>query len=815
MNPESTSILQKARPAVGVFALVFGVILPTFTLLFEIVSGFCACLSFDPVPSIWHALLLSVVPIANLAAYVAIRSSDYRHAKGVGLINGAAVGVSACYAIAFLPIAPFAVMALPAFGLGLLPLTPFITLVTGLRLRVKLRQMFEKETGLLLPRIWIPLLAASLALCLLAAPTVLAFAGIKMACKRDTRTQGIRLLRDYVEEDHLLRFCYSVNRPLSPAVLLEACSNFVDLVLPGAMEEIRPQNAREVYYRVTGTPYNAVKAPAIRSIRGGTLGSAVTQNDVDFDQGGDAVAARIRGLSLVESRTESSVDADCGTSYTEWTLRFRNDSALQREARSQVLLPPGGVVSRLTLWIDGEEREAAFSGTGSVKAAYQKVVRRRRDPVLVTSKGSDLVMVQCFPVPPGGGEMQVRLGITAPLSLESKSEGMLRIPQFVERNFNIAPQAAPELSLHSATAIRGIVCQIGTPPTLSELDPHTVRGNLEQAHITSPLSISFGRNRDRDLAWTEDMHGNEGLIIRQRILGKQVATVKSFIFVIDGSRRMGRHGELIAEAIASVPADREMYVLLASDDVVELYPLTDAGEKTALELRHNLAASTFEGGRDSVPALIRAVELASGIPDCAIIWLHAPQPVELAALDSATDKLGRHSPTIYDLQFEAGPNVISRALEKKGFLRPVPVFGDVEADLRGFLGQLTGEKIPLQYVRSRHEPQGDEDLAEHASDHLARLWANGEVLRMAGSGSTADVTNAVALASLYQLVTPVTGAVVLETQQQYDEAGLLPVDAGSTPRMSVPEPGTLALMIAGGVVASLGGILKRRHVRCA
>lgn len=107
---------------------------------------------------------------------------------------------------------------------------------------------------------------------------------------------------------------------------------------------------------------------------------------------------------------------DCST--TVWTLEFRNDGVPDRETRAQILLPPGGVVSRLTLWANGEEREAAFAGRSKVRAAYQEVaVQQRRDPVLVTTAGPDRVLIQCFPVPRNGGTMKVRLGITAPLLL--------------------------------------------------------------------------------------------------------------------------------------------------------------------------------------------------------------------------------------------------------------------------------------------------------------------------------------------------------------------------------------------------------------
>ena len=48
------------------------------------------------------------------------------------------------------------------------------------------------------------------------------------------------------------------------------------------------------------------------------------------------------------------------------------------------------------------------------------------------------------------------------------------------------------------------------------------------------------------------------------------------------------------------------------------------------------------------------------------------------------------------------------------------------------------------------------------------------------------------MAMTYQLVTPVSGAVVLETEAQYAQARLRPIDAATAPAV-VPEPGTLSL----------------------
>src|SRR5207244_5034009 len=99
---------------------------------------------------------------------------------------------------------------------------------------------------------------------------------------------------------------------------------------------------------------------------------------------------RIQGLNLASSRIDGSISGDDLIAYLEWTIEFKNTSTIAREARLQLALPPGGAVSRATLWVNDEEREAAYGGRGEVRAAYQQVaVQQRRDPLLVTTKGAD------------------------------------------------------------------------------------------------------------------------------------------------------------------------------------------------------------------------------------------------------------------------------------------------------------------------------------------------------------------------------------------------------------------------------------------
>lgn len=204
----------------------------------------------------------------------------------------------------------------------------------------------------------------------------------------------------------------------------------------GARERVSPEKARELYYRVTGRPFNSVPAPRVRTARGDWTG--LDDWSWDRDQGGDRVGARVNGLYLDSSRLDAVVEPDAATASTEWTLVFNNDGQRQAEARPQIILPAGGVVSRLTLWLNGEKREAAFGTRSQLRTTYERVaIRQRPDAVAVSACGPDCVLVQCFPVPPDGNTTKVRLGITAPLSLVDAAEGLLVLLCFAQWNFTL------------------------------------------------------------------------------------------------------------------------------------------------------------------------------------------------------------------------------------------------------------------------------------------------------------------------------------------------------------------------------------------
>ena len=188
-------------------------------------------------------------------------------------------------------------------------------------------------------------------------------------------------MRRFGSEEILRRACY-----------LQAgrANDLITMLIAG--DPVSPQKARRVYYRVYGAAFNSVPAP--KRFRRGSDDD--WGNNWDPEQGGEIVGNRVRDLALSSSRLDGSIDAAAAVGYVEWTMVFKNGSSLQHEARAIVALPPGGTVSRLTLWIDGER------GGGLRRPRHQTRLRGASfgsGTVLVTTRGPDRVMVKLFPVP--------------------------------------------------------------------------------------------------------------------------------------------------------------------------------------------------------------------------------------------------------------------------------------------------------------------------------------------------------------------------------------------------------------------------------
>jgi len=793
---ETPQPAPRVRRGRSLWLLFLGVILPALTIGIEMFTHMCAEVFFDPIPTVWHLLMAISVPAINLALWWK-ESQTGEPLRYMGLFSGFAIGIAAYFSLLYLPLLPLALIAIVFLGWGLLPIAPLFSLAAAIRLSKvagQRRNRAQMAGGLAVA-------VAALAVVVLPAPLTRYWSARATDGTQEQRTRAIRLLRTFGHNNTLLRDCYGSTAWTRDNDFFALLGQPVDV-----------NRAREVYFRVTGKVFNAEPAPQ-RKLKGrGWEG----MNDFTWDEehGGEAVGGRVSGLSITQSRMDGLVNADQGWSYFEWILEFKNVAGVDREARAQIRLPAGGVVSRLTLWVNGEEREAAFAGRAQVREAYRSVaVVQRRDPVLVTSCGPDTVLTQCFPVPRDGGSMKVRLGITAPTTLLQDKDALVQAPQFIERNFSMPSDFAHSLWIESHQVLQAADTSLSRASSNRRFG---LRGAPTEQELQRGIRIHAQSSKSS--YWTRDYGSAETAFIRQRFAKVTEPPPQRLIILLDGSVGMRDFYPEIAEVLPNLPEGTEVAILAAKDGVVEVGPQFSKWNKDLYStLAQRVRRFQAAGGQDNMAALMRAWDLAAESPNGAVLWIHGPQPVLVDPPDAIEQRLlwsagsfAKAKPRLYHLQTKPGPHRILEKLDGVDLLRPVCRTAGVQADLLRLFEQWKGKSDQYEPVYDRVAAIDEADGGKEGSKHIVRLWAFNEIRRLKAASK---VKEAIALAGTYQLVTPVSGAVVLETMAQFTAAGLTPVDAASVPM--VPEPkGILAigLLLVAVVMAYRRRVARKREL---
>ncbi len=778
----------------GITLMIFGIFLPAVSLLVELASHCCARVFFDPIPTWWHVLLVASVPIINALVIYRIRQGTRLWPKLFMAANAAAIVIAAFYAAAFATLLFPGLFAVVWFGFGLLPMGPLFALIAAIRCRYHLKLFFGKS--LQAGRESVLGFAVAVAILgVLEFANIAARIGLELADSPEPAVQarGMSLLRNFGSETMMLRACYERPRKFTNLAAL--------LISPD--NPVYQKEARRIFFRATGKPFNAVRPPRLYSRTGRWEALDELAWDVDEGLGGTAVAGRVRGLDLVGSRLDGRVHTQAGLAYLEWTFEFTNQSTRQREARAQILLPPGAVVSRLTLWVNGEEREAAFAGRAQTRQAYQEVaVRQRRDPVLVTTSGPDRILMQCFPVPPNGGAMKARIGITAPLAMTNPRNGKLPLPKMLERNFGLLPDLKHALWIESKSELSSPLNSLN-PGVLPE-NPKggknalageilTLHGQIADADLLSPRS-AIRVVRAQAVQRVQTAAPELDKIILQELIPAPPLNFDRLALVIDGSNGMAPFYAEIARSLAQLPPSIELFLIHASDtDQRSRTSNTTPVDKDAAAAQ--IANLQALGGQDNLNSLVRAWEIAAGGQNGVVLWIHGPQPIALGSDQVLRQRLERSPahPKLFEMQTATGPNRLLEQLEANA-VQSLPRFDSLENDLADWLRLLGADAGPWYFQRravSRESAAGLHTVP-NVTDHVRRLWAAAQIETLAAKG---DPDAAVQMASRQQLVTSVSGAVVLETKEQFDRAGLSPVDPATVP--AIPEPETWLLLCLG------------------
>lgn len=778
------------HPGKGFWLLVW----PALVVGAELVWHICGGLFFDPMPTHWH---LAAILLAILTGGLVWRRNrkdkatdavESPHPLWLHMLRGFSMVTTGYLAILQLPLLLmgtfyYFMIVIMSFGLGIfaIPLyllcamaaaSPLLLFFGLLRVRATGRNGIAEACGLLL-----------------GFAGLLALEGRAVVTRFAGENTSPSFLRTVGSEDTLLKLCYegqggrrTMTDTSGYLVGLLRGTVFGGMAQPGDVEKWRL-----LHYRVTGRPFNAKPPPAEMTLSR----NAGLFDDLEWDPdlGGDGVYARLRGLDLCSSRLDGHVDAASGLGYWEWTMEFNNRTSESKEARMQVLLPPGAVLSKLTLWVNDQPQEAAFAGGDVVAKAYKQVaVVQRKDPVLARWVGPDRIFVQCFPVP-AGRRMKIRLGTTAPLD----PGGRLFFPRFLEQNFGYTKGLATDLWVQGDTRLQ-----------VDGITNGSTSHNWREVHGSLPISrqaeasgcVLCPEAVGAPVVWTKDPFAEAGreILVRTTVAKKPVdsASREKVIIVIDTSKPLEAWKMPILDALKMGGGHGiEIHqVVAATDEGASLVEFTD------------LPSLTFEGGKDNRAALMMGIETGINTGAATILWLHGPQPVEFGSTDGIEQLLERafRKPRIVSIELAAGPN---RLLEKIGARRWLAPSSSRVADTDDLLPVLRQEARPsstrYEYTRIPlgQQPEG----AREVWDQLARFHSWQSVIE------ATDLPGMGTLAARYQLVTPVSGAVVLETKEQFQQHGLNQVDASSTPSIpSIPEPGTSALLLTTVLIA-----LRRRR----
>jgi len=800
-NVSRPYVVPSAKPLLKVRLILGGIVLPSLAICMEFflltVSGGGGV---GVMPTLMHVLMIALVPLS--VWYLIARSdpgadmASERDRSRIAAVLGYLTSIGLIYTVFLAPITPFALIGILYLGVGLIGLSPAIALLCSLYLHYKFVKLgLFAGSDRRRAQVWF---AAGV---LIAALPLAGHWGLQTS-RHHNSSQVLH--GDTDAREHALGVLRVIGTP-DPSTAWgrdESLSYIWRRLLTGDRRWddgwLSVEDLEKVHFRATG---RLPDSGAVGSRWYTTNAFSQRWNSLR-EQGGDKVGAMIPGLSLSSSNLDVDMVrdglAESGLSYTEWVLEFANDNPDVNEARCVIAMPPGSVASRLTLWINGVECEAAFGGVGQVKAAYQDVaIVRRQDPALLSNPAKGEVFLQCFPVP-AFGKMKVKIGVTAPLqSLGGKS--FLMLPRIADENFTVAPRFFHQISAESQRALSSPISGLTAIP--GNGGNHSIVGRALHKAISGKDGAPWLLVEGAVPMGT--FQGQLGpYMASMDIIPAQSEASRSVWLVVDGSAGVGRAEIDWAGLVGAFPEDAALHATFAGFTPEHW---DESGGRDGLIAW--LASRDFGYGQRVVPAMVEASQRALATANGELLVIHGPQPYddeEDDALASAI-KRGRRNGGALPVRMVGvapGPNAVARALVNFSEVEAIATFDSVQKTLE----QIARAGVATDLVRS-YTLSGDgaspEDVAPHGTaSHVVRMAALDRIMGLLRSESPLETEEAVAIAKRCRLVTPVSGAVVLENQAQYARHGL--DDGESLDAVpAVPEPEEWLLV---GVAALALGI---------
>jgi hypothetical protein len=726
------------RGSLGWAVMIFGIWLPSLLIASYAIACFervVRLLFKHPIETLVECVAVIAVPVANFLAWRAFCNGDKGHGMRLCLLNGMALGTgilaAAFSAIGFFDDHPLA--------LGAMSSVAACSAATSLTLCLKLRQL--AETRLSRTR---RLLYAGCGLLLSVGMLGAAEARSFVIRLSESMALSTNIADREVGMQHLRQLDCEQD-------LRMQCADERTAGLCGLLFKISPQRERRLYFELTGKPYGNSFTDSVYSMSDEYLQRNVV---------GDAV----KELSLVRSAITGDVNNRSLTCTTDWTMVLKNDGFVNREARAEIALPPGAVVSDLTLWSNGQPYRAGF---GELHGSYGWTGSSVNQPAVVTDLGRGRVLLQCSSVP-AQGEQKVRLAITTRLKPESQTQATLVLPQVVAANFSpckehrLRLRSADEMSMALA-GVRRVDAPDGTKLLEGSLKDDNVHGAPQMVRVT--------RNAEVGPFVARDDFSPEGGYIVETLNRTEITAPDNLVVVLDGSQSMRNNFEMVRNALLALPKNVKASLLVAGKgDNLEAQPLDEGLKK--------LDAKQFTGGYDNLEAVIKAAELAGDTKHGAVLWIHGPQPSFNEEIYITTPYISR--PRFYEMALDNGFTDVNEFLRNHQEIGPfvaVPRCLSLGEDLTAFVNRWAPGSV--DYVLTFNHVHNNPDralLPAREAAAISKLYVRDACQQMLQAHQTAQAAQA---ASGARIVTTVSSAAVTQQTQPEPAAAIAAMDNNS------------------------------------
>ncbi|MFN8553487.1 MAG: hypothetical protein U0103_18575 [Candidatus Obscuribacterales bacterium] len=813
----------------GITVTTFGIALPAVVLAMSAMSmpkRLTLVMLNHPLETIAELLLLISIPVANYIVWDAICNNNMRYSLRRGMSMGAAImsclmTAGICVAGLFADNSALIDEIGDSFSVGFFGLAS-ISLISGsvcayLVNRIRLARDFKKSRAQVLA---FTAMGAILALVTVIGaefrPWSIRLAEKKSASKSPVERQlGLIQLRALEPERELLMECSD-----------QKAAGIAGLFIP-----LKSSTQHELYFALTGKPYS------FKDIANTDLSSMP-----DDYLSRHVVGERIPGLGMSRSYMSGMVHPNTLSSTIEWTYVFKNDSKLkEQEARAEIGLPPGAVITGLKLWKQGEPMEAKFVPSGKAEGSDGFAEVGHDSPAIVTDLGHSRALLHCYPVEQNE-ELKLQITMIVPLQADGERTASLSLPKFLATNFDL--NGDHMLKLRSSNNLSSTVKNL--LPASSPGGLRAISGTLSPQQLENS-SLLLTAERPVETAPVAVLDKIAVKLEQQDIKLKEAKARKNaarnhqqeqVVVMIDGSKGIQSQFESLRKVMAmkvggksvngrivkgkfkAVPAKYvvETVVQTAAPAPKELVIVVDgsATMKThikeltrALKLlpqgipTHVIVASQehpellkptslkdawakletmqFEGGQDNLQAVVRASELAGETKGGAVLWAHGPLPVlneEIYIMPSYVAV-----PSFYELPLGSGEtdtyDFFKNHTEIGPFTQVPRNTTEVVSDLGAFFSKwkLDQSGYAVTLSQTTAKPEASVTGSPDEQRELLLLHAHKQISEYL---TTRHITKASRIAVAYGLVSPVSCAIVQDNNIDNADNAEIPNDVFNT-----------------------------------